>query len=157
MTSYILGILGIVMAGIFIDIVIPTGEINKYVKSIYSIFVVAVLLSPLIQFLNKHHDFNLTFDEYKVNENLMTYIFTNRVQSQERYIETELSDEGFSNIDIIINYSIENNELHYNSCTVNLENLFIASDKQHINKYEFIKKVVGENLDLADEEIIINE
>ena len=44
-----------------------------------------------------------------------------------------------------------------NSCTVNMQNLVITSDKQHINKYEFIIEVVREYTNLADEEIIFYE
>ena len=36
MTGYILSILGIVIAGVLIDVIMPSGKINKYIKSIYS-------------------------------------------------------------------------------------------------------------------------
>ena len=75
----------------------------------------------------------------------------------ENNIILDLEDEGLSNIDIIINYSIDNNELSINSCTINLENLVISSDKQHINKYEIIKQIVRENTNLTDEEMIFYE
>ena len=43
MTGYILSVLGIVIAGVFMDVILPSGTIAKYIKGIYSIFVVAVL------------------------------------------------------------------------------------------------------------------
>ena len=55
MTAYILSVLGIVIAGVIIDVIIPAGSISVYIKSIYSIFVVAVIISPVINFLSKHH------------------------------------------------------------------------------------------------------
>ena len=157
MTGYILSILGIVVAGVFIDIIIPSGTINKYIRGIYSIFVVAVLVSPVVKLLNKSQDFSITYEEYNINENLLKYIYTMRCQSLETNLENALKEEGFANVDIILNFSIENNELKYNLCNVNLKNLVITPDKQHINKYEFIRKVVKENTNLTDEEIIIDE
>lgn len=156
MKGYILSILGIVIAGVFIDIIVPTGTINKYIKSIYSIFVVAVLMNPLIKFLNKKHNFTIKYQEYNINDNLLNYIHNMRASSLETNIEKALKEEGFDNVDIILNFSIENNVLNYNSCTINLQNLVIQADKQHINKYEFIKGVVRENTGLTDEEMIVN-
>ena len=157
MSGYILSILGIVVAGVFLDIVIPSGTINKYIRSIYSIFVVAVLVSPIMKLLNKANKFSFNYDEYQLNSNLLSYIYEKRISSLETDIEHILANEGFSNIDIILNFSIENDELKYISCEVNLKNLFISADKQHINKYEFVKEVVGKNTNLTDEEIIIKE
>ena len=157
MTGYILSILGIVVAGVFIDIIVPSGSINKYIRGIYSIFVVAVLVSPIMKLLNKTNDFTIKYEDYNLNTDLLSYIYTMRATSLETNMEKALTEEGFSNIDIILNFSIENDELQYNSCEINLKNLVISSDKQHINKYEFIKEVVKVNTNLTDEEIIINE
>ena len=157
MNGYILSILGIIVAGIIIDIIIPSGTINKYIKSIYSIFVVAVLLMPLMKFLNSNQGFQLSYVDYELQENLINYIFKSRVDSLETNIEEYLSGEGFAQIDIKLEYSIENNEIIYNSCHVNLQNLSITEDKQHINKYEFIKEVVNSYTNLNSWEILINE
>jgi len=157
MSGYILSILGIVVAGIFIDIIVPNGSINKYIRSVYSIFVIAVLVSPIVKFLNKKHDITIHYEDYKINSNLLNYIYSMRADSVEKNIETELNKEGFSNIDIILNFSIENDELSYISCQINLKNMVINADKQHINKYEFIKKIVQEYTNLTEEEIIFNE
>ncbi len=157
MAGYILSILGIVVAGVFIDIIIPNGTISKYIKSIYAIFVLAVIISPIINFFNKNQGFNLQYQEYEINENLINYINQNKVKSIENNITADLEEEGMSNIDIIINYSIDNNELSINSCTINLKNLVISADKQHINKYEIIKQIVHEHTNLAEEEMIFYE
>lgn len=157
MSGYILSILGIVIAGVVIDIIIPSGSINKYIKSIYAIFVVAVLLMPLIKFLNQNHGFQVSYSDYEFQENLMNFIHNKRVEGLENEIENYFEIEGFKSIDIDINFSIENNEIIYKICHVNLKNLEISTDKQHINRYEFIKEVVNSYTNLSSEEIVINE
>lgn len=157
MAGYILSILGIVVAGVFIDIIIPSGTISKYIKSIYAIFVLAVIITPIIKFFNNNQGFNLQYQEYEINQNLINYIQTNKIATIENDITLELENEGLFNIDIIINYSIDNNELSINSCTINLENSVISSDNQHINKYEIIKEIVREYTNLTDEEMIFYE
>lgn len=157
MNGYLLSILGIVVAGIFIDIIIPVGTINKYIRSIYSIFVVAVLISPVVNLLNKNHKFTVVYENYEINENLLNYIHSMRATSLETNLEKTLENEGFKNIDINLTFSIENNELKYISCKVNIKNLVISPDKLHINKYEFIKETIKKITNLTDEEIIIDE
>ena len=157
MTDYILSILGIVVVGVIIDVIIPSGSVNKYIKSIYSIFVVAVLLMPLIKFVNSGKDISLTYKDYEIEEELLTHISNKRVEEMEETIENHFTTEGFKEIDIQLNYSLNNNKIEYNSCTVNLQNMEILSDKQHINKYEFIKDVVSYYTNLSYQEIIINE
>lgn len=157
MSGYILSILGIVICGIVIDIILPSGVINKYVKSIFSIFVVAVILSPLINFINSNKEINLNFEEYEVQENITNYIFSERIQAIESSIENDLSENGFKNIDIKITYSVEFNELIIISCEVFLENAEISPDKSHINKYEFISETVNKYSTLGNEEIKFHE
>ncbi len=157
MTGYILSILGIVVIGVFLDIIIPSGTINKYIKGIYSIFVVAVIINPLIKLVNKNNNIVINYKEYTENEDLLNHIFNMRATAQEQDIENILTSHGFSNIDIKLNISIANNELRYNSCKINLKNLVISSDKLNINKYEFIKDIIKENTNLTDEEIMFDE
>ena len=155
MSGYILSILGIVVAGLLIEIIIPSGTINKYIKSVYSIFVVMVLISPVIKFFKSGQDLKLNYTEYEINEKLLNYIYSKQADETEVLIETILGREGFSSVDIILCYSIENKELIYNSCQVNVENMSISSDKQHINSYEFIRNVVSEKTGLKDEVIMV--
>ena len=157
MAGYILSILGIVVAGVLIDIVVPSGAISKYIKGIYSIFVVAVLINPIVKFMNRNHNFSIKYEEYAVDTQLLSYIHQMRAKSEEKMIEEIFNENGFKNIDIVLTISTENNELIYNSCKVNLKNLVISSDKQHINKYEFIKKTIQENVNITEEEIIFDE
>ena len=153
--NYVLSVLGVVLLGIVVDIIIPTGQINKYIKSVYSIFVVMVLISPVIKFFKSGQDLKLNYTEYEINEKLLNYIYSKQADETEVLIETILGREGFSSVDIILCYSIENKELIYNSCQVNVENMSISSDKQHINSYEFIRNVVSEKTGLKDEVIMV--
>ena len=157
MNAYILSILGIVVAGVIIDIIIPSGNINKYIKSIYSIFVVAVLIMPVINLINNKNEFVINYKNYELQEDLISYMYKRQTDALEQDIEEYLSAEGFKNIDINLNFSIENNELIYKTCNVNLKDLAINADKQHINKYEFIYSVVEDYTNLTSQEIIIDE
>ena len=157
MQGYVLSVLGIVIAGVVIDVVIPSGSISKYIKSIYSIFVVAVLISPIVNFFGGSNKLQLTYEDIQINEKLLTYIYQTKTEQLQDKIEERLNNEGFKNVDIILNFSLVDNQIVYYSCNANLKNLEINQDKQHINKYEFIKKVVEEEVNLLDMEILFDE
>ena len=157
MSGYVLSIVGIIFAGVIVDVIIPAGSTAKYIKSIYAVFVVAVLILPIINFINNNKGFVLEYNEYEVNEKLLNYIYSNRVETLEDNISNGLKSNGLENIDIEINYSIENEDLVMLTCTINLKNLVINENFTHINKYDYIKKVVKDYIDLSDEEIIIYE
>lgn len=157
MSGYLLSILGIVIAGVLIEIIVPSGNINKYIKGVYSLFVVAVLISPLLNFIETEKEFNFAANDYEINQELFAYIGEQRTNSCEKNIKQELEKQGFLGVDINIDFSIENNTIIYKTCNVNLKNLVIDLDNQHINKYEFIKSAIKDYTDLTDEEIVINE
>ena len=62
-----------------------------------------------------------------------------------------------ANVDIILTFSLENNELIHNSCQANVKDMEIIADKQHINSYEFIRDVVNKHTGLKDEVIMVYE
>ena len=157
MSGYILTILGIVLAGILIDIIVPTGKINKYIKSIFAIFVVAVILMPVVKFIAKSDEITINYTDYEIEQNLMDYIFSSRVTAYENEIIEVLENNGLSNIDIKINYSINSNELSLNSCEVNLKNMTSSNIEMHNNRYEFIAETIKEITNLTYEVIIFYE
>ncbi|MBR1987855.1 MAG: hypothetical protein IKA36_02325 [Clostridia bacterium] len=154
MSGYILSILGIVIAEVVIDVIIPSGNISKYIKSIFSIFVIVVLLAPIINFINNFKGVNLDTNNLKPDEKLLNFIYKSQVISKEQTIEKELGNNGLNDIDIKLNFSTENNELKINSCIVILKNMTNNSDNQHIDIYQNIYEVVNKYTGLNNKEII---
>ena len=154
MSGYILSILGIVIAEVVIDVIIPSGNISKYIKSIFSIFVIVVLLAPIINFINNFKGVNLDTNNLKPDEKLLNFIYKSQVISKEQTIEKELGNNGLNDIDIELNFSTENNELKINSCIVILKNMTNNSDNQHIDIYQNIYEVVNKYTGLNNKEII---
>ncbi len=157
MKGYILSILGVVVVGILVDVIIPSGKMNKFIKSVYSIFVVLIIISPIIKLFNKHKDFNFNYNDYTISQPLLNYINKQKLTAYKNDIISALNNEGLTGVDLEFNYSLENDKLILNSCTVNLKNLSISSNFTHTNKYEFISKVVTTVTGLNAEEIVFDE
>lgn len=157
MKAYIISILGITLCGVLIEIILPAGQTSKYIKSIYAIFVVAVILNPVINFFSKTNNVDLNYNNFEISDKLLNYISTQKVEAAKQSIIAELNQNGASNIDLNLNFTHENNELVYKSCVVNLKNLVYQPADKHISKYELIIKVVKQHTNLTDEVIIFDE
>ena len=51
MSAWLIGIVGVVSLGVLIEIVLPEGENSKYIRGIFSIIVIFVIVSPLPKLL----------------------------------------------------------------------------------------------------------
>lgn len=157
MKIYILSILGITLCGVLIDIILPAGSTSKYIKSVFAIFVVAVVLNPVITFFANTKDLCIKYQDVEVNEKLINYITKQKVEQTKNSIILDLNNQGASGVDITLHFTLENNEIVYNSCTVNLKNLVYKPSDKHNSKYELITEVVKQHTNLSDEVIIFDE
>ena len=73
--AWILSILGIVVIGAVIDLVLPSGRMNKYVKSIFSAVTILVIILPLPNLVkNGCGADGFIFDkDIELNENYLQY------------------------------------------------------------------------------------
>ncbi len=157
MKAYVISILGITMCGVLIEIILPSGSTSKYVKSIYAVFVIAVILNPVIQFFAKNKGMDIKYNDIEISNKLIDYINTQKVESVKSSIILELNQQGAENVDIILNFEQQNNQIIYKSCIVDLKNLTYTPSDKHISKYELIIDVIKQHTNLTDEVIIFNE
>ena len=157
MKAYIISILGITLCGVLIDIMLPTGTTSRYIKGIFSIFVVAVVLNPVITFFANYSNMDIKYDEIEVSIKLIDYINNQKVMATQNAIKNDLDEQGAHNIDITIKFSFENNEIVYKSCLVNLQKLVYQPKDKHISKYELITNTVQQHTNLPSEVIIFDE
>ena len=87
MSGYVISILGIVICGIIIDVIIPVGSISKYIKGIYSVFVVAVIISPVINLIANKNNVKLNYENFDFDQELVLYIYEKRTNNLEMEIE----------------------------------------------------------------------
>ena len=88
MGVWIMGILGVICVSVLVDIFLPDGQTNKYVKGIFSIITLYVVISPLPAFLSKDYSISdyLNFEaaDITVDENFLNGLFVNPHGARER-------------------------------------------------------------------------
>ena len=130
MSSWILSIVGIVCLGVIVDIFIPEGQTNKYIKNIFSLLIVFVIISPLPKLLNNDLSFSNIINNVntEIDLNFISIVNNQKINSIKNLILSALKKENISvnDIDLSCNYLQE--EFEIMSIFVDISNIFGSTD-----------------------------
>lgn len=140
MEAWILSIVGIVSIGVLLDIIIPEGEINKYIKGIFAIVTICVIVAPLPSFFNKGvniGDYISNESDIEIDNVFVDEVNDERFRNIESIVEKMLIKAGESNPEVTIN----NNGKDVSGVMVKIDNP-INTDKaiDLVSAYINIKK-----------------
>ncbi len=160
-SAWIMSILGIVIIGTLIDLILPSGRISKYIKSIFATVTVLVIVTPIPSLIKNNFNVengNLIAPEFTLDENYIAFADGIKMRYLAKGVEEKLAEDGLRGVSVEIDGKFDNNNsLIINFVKVNLQNLVIDEDKQHINKYELIRDSVTKYLNVEKGAVIINE
>ena len=159
MGGYLLTILGIVILGVVIDVILPSGSTSKYISGIFAIVVMFVIISPVLSWVNKGYNIKdyFTLQDISLDEKLLYNINNSKFTELEKEIEKELSDNGYNNITVDIQFSIDATNVKISQVLVDLSNLVINENCVNINRYVYIRQVVQSKLNITKEVIVFCE
>ena len=108
MTAYISSILGAVLLGVVIEVVMPNGDMQKYIRGMYSIFVIFILMTPIANLVKADFDVNkyFTTEAVVISDDYIEYITRTRAESMSTYLESKLADDGLKCVDIEVAYLV---------------------------------------------------
>ena len=62
-SAWILSIAGIICISVLLELIMPEGQMNKYIKNIFSFVIVLVIILPLPKLINSDFDSSSMYDE----------------------------------------------------------------------------------------------
>lgn len=146
--SWVLGVVGVVILSVLVDIVLPEGQMNKYIKGIFAILLIYMLLSPVVALVNKDIDINnlLQFNSFGYEENsaYIQSINTDRLEISRDAIKSALKSEGYNLINIVI-FSAENNINLVDYTVVEINGTLTEEDEERIKAIVKIYLIVTED------------
>lgn len=96
MNVWLLSIVGVVSLGVLLEILLADGETSKYIKGVFALAVVLVLVSPLPKFLNKDFDMNEFFGEEIITQTaFLDSVATRKNSEREQRVLKELKNANF--------------------------------------------------------------
>lgn len=156
-SAYLLSIVGVVILLVIIDLILPDSKISKYIKSIAAVFVVAVIASPIVKLVNSNWDWHSLFvgSEYQIDENIINNINQQNIEVLEDEIANYLTEQGFEGVEVMISANFIENELKISYIYVNLCDLVINENLEHIDYYTKIKELITQQINIEGDKIII--
>lgn len=160
LTVWTISVVGIVVITLLVDIILPQGETNKYIKSVMSIITVLVLLQPLpLLFSGESGVFTSALtsegEEIKNDEVFLANYYARLARVKEARLTKTLEEAGYENVSVCIFMSGVNNMPSISKVLLNLTNMVIRGSDAHINKIEKIRSIAAAYLQISPEKIEI--
>ena len=144
-SSWLLSVAGIIILGVLCEMILPDGQMNKYVKVIFSFAVLLVLIMPLPNIFKTEIDINsiLEFNP-SLQENYLEQVNLDKLNLISDSINKQILEQGFDGVEVYINSNIFSGTLEIYGVTVNLKNLKNSVDKSTA-KTEILKIIKSFN------------
>lgn len=151
MSEWILSIVGIVFIGVLIEIIMPDGKLNSFIKHIFGLFVLFVVVCPVADFCNKtENSFN---EDIVLDSNYLYNVNLNKVEEIERTIIETFESKGINFVSVIVNANVFSDEFKIDSIYVDVANAKYDLDKDDL--YVVIRSTLVEMVDILEENIKI--
>lgn len=145
MTAWLLSIVGIVFLGVMVDIISPSGKTNAFIKSIFAIFLIYVVITPIVKYIKKG-EFKVDFETEYSTENLS-------ITEAEHKISDLLISNGFYGIDVEIKGYVSKDKIMAQKVVLNGAKIVLKSQDEHIDKYKLITNLVQSIVTVKKENI----
>ena len=160
LSSYILSIVGIVFLGVIVDLIMPDGEMNKFVKGAFALIAVFVIVSPVQKLFKSNFDIGEVFYNQNAIQTDRDFLEATTKQMKtelETILKVKLKDAGFDNVNVEISCEMSNNVLEIKKVEIDISKMVINANMAHINKYTEIKNVATNFLNVEESDVVINE
>ncbi len=158
-SQWLLSIAGIICLSVVVELILPDGQINKYIKSIMSFLVTLVIIMPLPKLLNSNKDYSGFLDyenSIEVDQDYLYQLNLDKANSIKMDIEDDIRALGYKNVSVYISCDIFESQMTFSSITVDLSSLVITENAEHkdISKIrKDITKIIQLYLNFDEEEI----
>lgn len=152
-SSWVLSIVGIIILTVIVEITMPDGNINKFIKGILVIFTVFVMVAPIAN-IDIWEGINVNDFEISLDKDYLEDVNMQIITEYKAVIENKLLEQGYEGVSVDIN--IKNTEnLEIDTIFVYLSNLVLKNKDESINIYNNIKNTIKDVVVVVDSEDII--
>ena len=158
-SNWILSIAGIICLSVIVELIMPEGQLNRYIKGVFSFIVVFVIIMPIPKLLKTDYNFSNIFEnsEIQINQDYLYQINLDKISLAQEQIESKIHSRGYQNVKVYINCDIFDNAMEYKSINVDLSSLVISENAEHkdITKIKKdITKIIMDIVDIDEEAIL---
>lgn len=123
-----MSIVGVVCLGVLLDLVVPEGQTSKYIKGMFALLIIFVIISPLPALVGKEVDLSLQSSTISVDNNYLESIESFKIESKSDTLNRYIESSGCSAI-ITVNKDKKSSAQNKNQPKSNIANIQIVLDK----------------------------
>ena len=153
MKAWILSVCGIAFLGVMVDIITPEGKMNVFVKSVFSLFFIYVLVSPLIGVLNSKGAIQ-TNATWQMDDGLIGIVCEQKINELELAVVQALQNKGYGEYGVEITGNMDNNKIIIHKVEVFRPNNVLNSEDENINIQKNITSIIVDVLKVSEEVVV---
>ena len=151
---WVLSIVGIIVLSMLVDLLLPSGSMSKFIKSIFGYLIIVVILSPVFSFFTQK-DFSIndifSSSNVQIQDSFVANVNRQFLDSVEKSIEKSCHEKGIKFVEVGIQADIFENEIEIKQISVNLKNIVITDEVKHTNIRTSIVNIIKENIKVKEE------
>lgn len=152
MNGWLLSIIGIIFLGVMIDILYPHGKTNAFCKSIFGVFSMFILISPILNLDVKKLE--NSSNDY-ISEQLLMSLESSKENVYKLKIESLLKSNEIEGVNVEIQGNSEDNGFIIENIYLDVSEIVLTKNLTNINKYKVITNIILESVEIDPERIII--
>lgn len=152
MLSWLLNIVGIVFISVILDVVLPDGKTNQFIKHVFSVFMLFVVVSPVSNWVSSA--FNVEVSSGVTDSNFLYVTNLEKINALEKDIVSKIESGGISNVSVIINGNVFEEVLTINSVYVDVSNVVSENNLTKSEVKDFVLDKILINVDVVKEDIV---
>ena len=160
-SSWLLSIACVVLLSVLAEFILPEGQINKYIKVVFSFVILLVIILPLPKIMKKGVDLSTLLDQnIGVQENFLEQINLDKLNIISDEISEKIKASGLENVKISINANIFSKELEIYGIYADLRDIKYADyfeNKNISSAKNCILKIIKSYKNLQKLEVIFDE
>ena len=105
MSGWLIGIVGVVSLGVLIEVLLPEGENSKYIRGIFSIIVIFVIISPLPKLAKGDYIKGFSQNgEIAIDENYYESVKDDMQKRMKDNLNEKLENAGYNDLSLDIQF-----------------------------------------------------
>lgn len=137
MNAWLLSIVGVVALGVLLEILLSDGQTSKYIKGVFALAVVLVLVAPLPKFFNKNFDINEFFGtEMTTQSTFLNNVNEKKNSEREKKLANALKNENIS-VDRVRIFYFQND-----TNNIDIVKIYVTNDVSQDTVFDIVQKFV---------------
>lgn len=132
-SAWILSIAGIIALSVVVELLLPEGSLNKYIRAIFSFIVVLVIIAPLPSLVGKNFSLSdIQIEEnYSLQEDYIYQLNVYKTEALQESISLDIKNHGYDGVIVSVSCEKSASDFEIKAIFVELDNLVILDKAQH--------------------------